>query len=180
MFKKIPLLAATSAIFFSSHAFPQDLLLSNPGFEQELSDWNLRNSSGMISATSEASHSGSFGLRIEDQSDVKGCEIRSVSDTAESDTEYEFSFWARTLDGTGLLQVALVFVNEKGQSIRKKNPTVDVHNTPEWAQFRLKVRSPAQDVAGMYLVIRTYSKDCLTADLDDFRILKVGQPFSTP
>lgn len=177
---KIAFLMAVAIVFPSTHASAQEISLSNPGFEQELSDWNLRTSPDMCSARSEASRSGNLGLRIEDKSETEGCEIRSLSDSAEMDTEYEFSFWARTLDGSGPIQVALVFLNEKGQSIRKKNPTVDVPNTPDWTQFRLKVRSPTQDVSGMYLAIRTPGADFVTADLDDFEILKVSPPSSAP
>jgi hypothetical protein len=148
-------------------------LLSNPGFEQELSDWNLQYAFGMCSAISEASHSGSLGLRIDDKNNTEGCEVRSVSDVADSDTEYELSFWARTLDGKGPLRASLVFVNDKGKSIRQKNPTVDVSNTPEWTQFRLKVRSPVQDVSAMHVQFRTPGTDFLTADVDDISVLKV-------
>ncbi|TXI83116.1 MAG: hypothetical protein E6Q40_11540 [Cupriavidus sp.] len=151
----------------TSSAWSQTIL--NPGFEEGLSDWVPRMDRNMSSASAEAAHTGSFGLRVVDQDEKQGSGLLSLTTDAEAGKKYELSFWYRTTAGEGGVQVALFFVNQDGKPIQKKPPTVMTDKSPEWKRFSISAVAP-EETTGMFIQIHSINAGTVTADLDDFEL----------
>lgn len=163
--------AFCSLIVAASSALSQTLL--NPGFEEGLSDWTLRMDRDMSSASAEAAHSGTYGLRIVDQDAQQGSGLLSLTTDAEAGKKYEVSFWFRTVSGDGGVQIALYFVNQDGKPIQKKPPTVVPDRSPEWKRVSLTAVAP-EEATGMFIQIHSVNAGIVTADLDDFELKEVA------
>jgi len=154
-----------------SPAFSQTIL--NPGFEEGLGDWAPRMDRNMSSASAEAAHSGSYGLRIVDQDEKQGSGLLSLTTDAEAGKKYEMSFWFRTVSGEGGVQVALYFVNQDGKPIQKKPPTVVPERSAEWKHVSISAVAP-EETTGMFIQIHSMNAGTVTADLDDFELKEVA------
>lgn len=163
--------ACCGLLLAASPAFSQTLL--NPGFEEGLSDWAPRMDRNMSSASAEAAHSGSFGLRIVDQDEKQGSGLLSLATDAEAGKKYEVSFWFRTVSGEDGVQVQLYFVNQDGKPIQKKPPTVVPERSAEWKRVSFSAVAP-EETTGMFIQIHSMSAGTVTADMDDFELKEIA------
>jgi hypothetical protein len=172
-FPKGKALVALAAIGFASQALAQQL--SNPGFEQDLTDWSQTFDYGMSLALPEAARTGNAGLRITDDKPDKGSGLESLPVEVEAGKKYEVSFWLKTVSGEGGVQVALRFFDEAGKSLQKKFPSVTAGPSVEWKPYSVKAAAPERAV-GVTIVIRSLPAGTTTADLDDFEFREIPAP----
>ena len=147
----------------------------NGDFEQGLTDWSVRDDRGMSEARLEAARSGSLGLRITDEDTAKGSSAESLPAEALAGATYEVSFWARTISGSGEVQVAMRFFDEKRKSLQKKPRSITVKPAGEWEQFTIQSKAPEGSVA-FVIWIHSLNADVVTMDLDDFTVREVEGP----
>lgn len=145
----------------------------NGDFEQGLTDWTLRDDRGMSEAMPEAARTGSLGLRITDADPGRGSSAESLAVEAMPGNTYEVSFWARTVSGTGGVQVAVRFFDEKRKSLQKKPRSVVVRPSGQWEQFTVTAKAPENTVA-FVVWIHSLNADEVTMDLDDFAVREVA------
>ncbi len=141
--------------------------IANPGFEQDLTDWSTAYERDMSAASSEAAHSGKFGLRVTDSDPKRMSRLESLAIEATPGQKYQVTFWARTVSGDGGVAVSLRFFDEKTKSLSKKPPSISVQKSPEWKQYTVTGLAPAAAVA-FSIVIHSIGTENVTADLDDF------------
>ena len=159
------------------------LTLSNPGFENQLTDWDSQEDNGMSKVIAEAAHAGKFGLRVTDDSDTAGSSVISRRIPVTEGKTYQVQFFARVLSGEGI-GVYLRFLKADGKPIvltsdeektADQKPVVQVDkNQLSWLQFTGKKTAP-NEAATAVIFIHSYSKHKVTADFDDFAVAEVAK-----
>ena len=145
----------------------------NGDFEQGVTDWSLRDDRGMSEPVPEAARTGSLGLRVTDADPGRGSSAESLAVEAIPGNTYEVSFWARTVSGTGWIQVVVRFFDEKRKSLQKKPRSVVVRPSGQWEQFTVTAKAPENAVA-FVVWIHSLNVDEVTMDLDDFTVREVA------
>ena len=177
------LLAVGTLCVASMSSASDALTLHNPGFENQLNDWDNQEDGGMSKVTSEAAHGGKFGLRVTDDSDLAGSGLYSQKIPVSGGKTYQVQCWYRTLSGSGI-GLYLRFLRADGKMIAPtteedkaadRTPVAEADkNQGSWAQLSGKKTAPAEATM-MVIYIHSYSKHKVMADFDDFAVTEVAK-----
>lgn len=158
----------------------QTLELTNPGFENDIDDWDPKGDGDMSKAVPEAAHSGSKGLRVTDASLEAGSSLVSKQFDAAGGKFYQARFWARNIEGFGV-GVYLRFYDKDGKMIAADpetekeldlGPTQVEKEQTEWKQLLCRKKAPDGSVK-VQIFIHSYQNFTVTADFDDFTLAEV-------
>ncbi len=143
--------------------------LENPGFENSTNGWKIREGDAISSVVPEAAHSGTAGLRINDQSDKFGANVMSERFPIALGQKASLKFWCRTKDERFVV-VALVYFSgdQKWMAANAKLAICVVKDiSGEWHENVFEVPTP-EDAAAVAVRIYTWGPSKGSADLDDF------------
>ncbi len=186
-FMKVPLFLACllTAPFLSPVGFAAPLTLeeaplANPGFEEKLHGWKVRQNEPGVQVEESAARSGNFGLRIVDESEAPEDNILITSDPipVEPFGEYLLTFWARSENGSGVYGVGgaeIAFFDAEGNVLTSIKPALPVFNTQgKWVRHLLGTTAPPAAVT-MVIRVTSYTTSKGSIDFDDFEIGKVAE-----
>ncbi len=147
--------------------------LPNPGFEDGLQHWTIRDA--MSRVVPEAAHSGEMGLRVEDGDAAGGSSATSARFAVAPGQELTLTFWARAR--ADFLGVYLWLYGSEGRLVQDPAqrvggglPICGVKDTAgEWRRHSLRARVPP-GVAAVAVWVHSYSGSTGAADLDDFAL----------
>lgn len=170
-FSRSSCLRAFFLLLFGAWAFVEvhAQTVSNPGFEEDLTDWEASFDYEMSGASAEAARTGKLGLRVVDASPTQGSGLESLPLEVDPGQTIETTFWARRVEGSGTLKVSLRFFDGSGKRLQKQPPSVTVKDTPFWTQFSLTGIAPEEAVA-FGIRIESAPLEEGTFDLDDFLV----------
>jgi hypothetical protein len=158
-------------------AAPSAQLLTNPGFEDGLTGWAIKDKMSKI--VPEAAHDGAQGLRIDDEDAKLGSHVVSGQVPAVAGHTYQLTFWARTTTA-GFSAVYFWFFN--GPSILTANDSNGTSAHPsqavdqgdgEWHQYTLEAKAP-EDATTIAVWIHTLGPGTGEVDFDDFSLIDKG------
>ena len=172
MKRLIPLLISSICTL----AFGVDSPLPNPGFEEGLAAWVVKDT--MSKAVPEAAHSGKLGLRIVDEDKGVGSSVMSAKLPVKAGQQIKVNFWAKTT--TSFSSVFLWFYDANRKVI--KDPSLKhtdglsaaaIKETDgEWHPYSVIASAP-QDAVTLSLWIHSYSTSVDSVDIDDFEVTGV-------
>lgn len=145
----------------------------NPGFEEDLTDWQMRSGQDIAFASPEAARSGASGLKILDEDLRRAVWLESLPAEVLPGKKYELSFWARQLSGDGAVRVTLRFLDEKGKAAQKKDAFLRIDPSSEWKKNVLVAQAPESAVAAL-VFIQSSQEKAVVADLDDFALRELS------
>lgn len=152
----------------------------NPGFEQGMEGWRTSDdTTGQAFVIQEAAHSGAYGLRMIDEEDDGRVEVRTLRRLpADPDTEYELSFHARMLEGSGI-HVTMRFHDAEGNRINQELYDPDhtwmqlfEPEATDWQSYTFQTTSPP-GTAEMLVMIRSNDGSIVSPDFDDFELRRL-------
>ncbi|HSI12248.1 MAG TPA: carbohydrate binding domain-containing protein, partial [Chthoniobacter sp.] len=149
-------------------AFPQP----NAGFASgNITGWSNTGDNGMSAVTTSAAHTGTYGVRVNDNSTTLSSSLQSQTFLVLPGVSYTVSFWDRVISGSGI-GVYLVFLDANQNSISGTN-LVNLQSTDtSWTSRSGTFVAPA-NAAYAYLRIHSFSTSIVTADLDDLKFSTV-------
>ncbi len=143
--------------------------ISNPGFEQDFTDWAVRRDHNMSWVTEEAARTGKAGLRITDDNPEAGSGLFSLPVGVTPGTKYELSCWARGVSGSGKVGVYLRFLNEKEKLVKKEKYVAIPCDAREWKRYAVTDTAPEGAVLAQ-VWIHSFAKDTPVLDIDDIEL----------
>jgi peptidoglycan/xylan/chitin deacetylase (PgdA/CDA1 family) len=161
----------------------QDNGLENPGFEDGVNGWVIKDSMSAISA--EAFHDGKNGLRISDNDAKAGSAALSARYKVEAGATLKLGFWERS-DKPGFLGVYLYFydandqlINDPAQRAGAGHPVCGAkEGDGQWHFYTLSTQAPA-GAASVALWIHSFGAAVGVADVDDFSLSGIGEKSAT-
>jgi hypothetical protein len=159
------ILAAVACLGCTAVLNAQSVL--NPGFEEDLTDWDYSRDHDMSLASKEAAHAGAYGLRV--NSGQKGLHswLESTVVPVEPDKTYRLTFWARTISGGGVVVVSTRFYDVNSRPVQKSSPSAAVRQAPEWKQYSITTPVPP-NAACFAVIIHSLAGEPVVADFDEF------------
>jgi hypothetical protein len=147
-------------------------LLENPGFEQELKGWQIKEKSPMSSAAESAAREGKAGLHIADESSDSGASLSSERFAANPGQKVTLTFWARaTKDKLAAVMIMpygtdrKAIPNEEG----KAPVVIAINESGDWERYEAELVLPAE-TATFAVSIHSWPGAMGSADLDDFEL----------
>lgn len=145
--------------------------LLNPDFEDGIRGWSTLEKTPISRVTEEAKHRGAFGVRVDDQTELEGSNMRSDRMPAVAGKLYRLKFWARVTQIKTNMNVGLRFFTAEGKLAHPDidhalglDPTGD-----EFQQFTFEVIAP-EGTAQVDIWIHSWTAFTTTVDLDDFEL----------
>ena len=147
-------------------------LLANPGFEDGDANWIIKEQTPISQISADAAHTGSSGLRIDDQSEDDSASVITERFDVGPGALVRVSFWARSQDApfTG---VKLALFNDENRWATDDDgrvPGVTVTDASgQWILYSFECRIPDR-IRQVAITIRTWSGAKGSADFDDFSL----------
>lgn len=158
------LLLLSSPLLFGE---TENLLRSNPGFEEGTTGWSFEKDSVMSQISAEAARVGGFGLRISDDSAELGSAVNSERVPVVAGRGYRLFFWNRVISGSGL-GVYLRFYDANGRATSAGEFAVFIPpGRKGWKRFDL-VGLASKDAATVEVQVRSWGSSKVVADFDEF------------
>ena len=163
-------------MFLALAAQAEPFALPNPGFEAGGAQWQLEDK-GMSRTVPEAARSGRLGLRVVDGSAQAGSSCRSAPMPVTPGKSYAVKFWARALEGAGVVGVYQQYFDAQGRNLTTPELNgeycVSTADAPsEWKAFTLYGKAPEGAVT-LTVWIHAFDSAQGKADLDDFSVVEL-------
>ena len=157
----------------------EQLPLKNPGFEEGLDGWILLEQDlpkPMTSVDSVSAHSGSAGLRVNDQDKQKGSSLVSQPLPAEPGRTYRVHFFARaSADDKGAVYLRFYDANRKILNLENL-PKAQLTASTDWKKYDFDAVSPDETVS-LGIWIHTWTGATGVMEVDDFSVeVSDGKP----
>jgi hypothetical protein len=148
-------------------------LIANGDFEHGINDW-ISKDAGMSQVKPEAARTGSLGLRVTDEDEVKGSSLGSRLVPASSNRIYLLRGYARIMSGKeAALHIQFFDADNKQLTKREFNNDINVKvKGGDWTLYTLRGTAP-ENAAFVRVWIHTYNAQQTILDVDDISLHEV-------
>ncbi len=151
----------------------QAQLLTNPGFENDLNDWQIKEKRPISFAVAEAAFEGKLGLRLNDEATDAGANLTTEKFEVTPGQKISLGFMARSSNGSlaavllsPILSDGAPLLDEKGQP---SVVAVPIKSSPDWSPYRKEYTVP-EGVTSFTVSIRSWSTPTGVVDIDNFEL----------
>jgi hypothetical protein len=146
--------------------------LGNRDFETgDLSYWNNSGDNRMSSVTEAAAYSGNYGLQVLDTSTSAGSSLISLGSPAAAGVQFQLTFWAKIVSGTGGMGAYVQFLSGSGGILNSYEVPVP-STTTSWTRFQQTFTAPV-NAATVRIWVSSSVAGTVTAEFDDFLLSQV-------
>ncbi|MGC9316808.1 MAG: right-handed parallel beta-helix repeat-containing protein [Armatimonadota bacterium] len=161
------------ALAYGARAEEIDQPLANPGFEDGLEGWEVLGDPPMGSLSQEQAHSGTHSLKIVDEIDGKGSNVRATPLEIEGPGIFEIRGQYFPVSGGGL-GIYCGFLDAAGNNLVPEPHVAGMSGSEKrWRPFSYRVYAP-DDAVALELYFHSYNAAKVTGYFDDLRIVQLG------